>query len=135
LGLGLALLVVRNKWKPIAGLTCLFLPALVIADAWLAGAPATGSDTAHAVPLGHLLRSAGTSFIGSTGLVLLSSALLLGGVFLLTPRPVLAGLRNRIRTGWEGVKSRYRRSRSKKTAAAPIIARTSIRSASCSTKC
>jgi len=117
LGFGLVLLVGRNKLRYIAGLTCLFLPALVVADAWLSATPETASEIEHAVPLGYLLRSAATNFIGSAGLVMLSSALVLSGIFLLAPRPVLAGLRNWIRTGWEGVKSRYHPSQSKRTAA------------------
>jgi len=112
LGLGLVLLVGRNKLRYIAGLTCLFLPALVMADAWLPATPETASEIEQAVPLGHLLRSATTSFIGSAGLVMLSSALLLCGIFLLMPRPVLAGLRNWIRTGWEEVRSCFHRSQS-----------------------
>jgi hypothetical protein len=116
LGFGLVLLVGRNKLGYIAGLTCLFLPALVIADALLSARPETASEIKHAVPIGHLLRSATTSFIGGAGLVMLSSALLLCGIFLLTPRPALACLRNWIRTGWEEVRSRYHPSRSKKTA-------------------
>ena len=117
LGLGLVLLVGRNKWRYIAGLTCLLLPALVIAEVWFSGTPETASEMKHAVPIGHLLRSAGTNLIGSAGLVMLSSALVLCGIFLLMPRLVLAGLRSCIRTGWEGVKPRFQPSRSKRAAA------------------
>jgi hypothetical protein len=117
LGWGLVLLVGRNKLRYIAGLTCLFLPALVMADAWLPAMPETASEIEQAVPLGHLLRVAATKLIGSAGLVMLSSALLLSGIFLLAPRPVLAGLRTWIRTGWEGVRSRYHPSQSQRTAA------------------
>jgi hypothetical protein len=117
LGCGLALLVARNKWRYIAGLTCWFLPALVMADAWLSGTPETAAKTKYALPIGHLLRSAGTDFIGGAGLVMLSSALLLAGTFLVMPRRVLAGLWNWIRIGWEGIWSRSHPSQSKSTAA------------------
>ncbi len=115
LGCGLALLVGRNKWRYIAGLTCWFLPALVIADAWLSVTPEAGSEIEHAVPLGYLLRSAGTNFIGSTGLVMLSSALVLAGVLLLAPKPVLAGLWSWIRAGWKGIRFSSRPSQGKET--------------------
>ncbi len=115
LGCGLALLVGRSKWKYIAGLTCWFLAALVIADVWLSAKAEAGSEVAHAVPLGYLLRSAGTNFIGSAGLVMLSSALVLAGVFLLAPKPVLAGLWSWIRAGWKGIRFSSRPSRSEET--------------------
>ena len=130
LGLGLVLLVARNKWRYGAGLTCLFLPALVIADAWFSGTPEAGSEVERALPIGHFLRSAGTDFIGSAGLVMLSSALVLAGIFLLMPRLVLAAVRNCIRRGWEGVKSRFHLSWGKRAAAeamqgqAPDVSRT-----------
>ncbi len=117
LGFGLVLLAGRNKLKLVTGLSCLFLPALVIADAVLSATSETASEMEHAVPVGHLLRSATTSLIGSAGLVMLGFVVLLSGIFLLTPRPILAYLGNLIRVRWEKVWSRRRSSRSERTAA------------------
>jgi energy-coupling factor transporter ATP-binding protein EcfA2 len=103
LGFGIALLAARRKLKILAGLTCLFVPALVIADALLSAAPAAvpGSELRHAVPLGHFLRSTAAGFVGGAGLVLLTTVILLCGIFLLTPRPVLAHSLKWIRAGWK----------------------------------
>jgi S-DNA-T family DNA segregation ATPase FtsK/SpoIIIE len=94
LGVGLVLLVARAKAKCIAGLTCLFIPALVIADALLG--KTTGNNTDESVVqgiyLGHVLRSTITGYIGGVGLVLVLIILLLCGIVLLTPKSVLKGL-------------------------------------------
>jgi len=90
LGIGTVLLIVKTKVKCIAGLTCLFIPALVIADALLG--KTTDEAVVHGVYLGHVLRSTVTGFIGGAGLVLVLIALLLCGILLLTPRSVLTGM-------------------------------------------
>ena len=99
MGLGLVLLVVRAKVKYIVGLTCLFIPALVITDVLLGKTPdtETGEAAVHGAYIGHVLRSTATNHIGNAGLVLLLIALLLCGVLLLTPRPILTGMLNLLR--------------------------------------
>ena len=82
MGVGLALLAGRKKLKLVIGLTCLFISALVIADALLSTTQATttGSDLKQGVPIGNYLRSTAIGVIGSAGLVLLTLAILLCGV-------------------------------------------------------
>lgn len=115
LGLGFVLLAVQSKVKYATGLTCLFALALMIADALLSTTQLTESGVAEepGVYLGYVFRLAMMRFVGSTGIVLLSLALLLCGIFLLTPRSVLARLLNWMRTGLE--KARYRLSVSHST--------------------
>lgn len=99
LGIGIVLLLVRAKVKFITGLTCLFIPALVITDALLGKTPGNNTDEAvvHGIYLGHVLRSTATGFIGGAGLVLFLIILILFGAFLLTPRSVLKGLLQQLR--------------------------------------
>ncbi|MFC1780761.1 DNA translocase FtsK [Planctomycetota bacterium] len=94
LGFGLVLLAVQNKSKCIIGLTCLFIPALVIADALFptTQTAVTASVVEPGVPIGHFLSSKTMSFAGSAGLVLLIFAFLLCGIFLLIPKPLLIRL-------------------------------------------
>jgi len=107
LGFGLVLLAGRNKLKCVAGLTCLFTPALVIADAFLSATPAAeaSSEIRYSVPIGHFLHSTAASVVGSAGLVVLTFAMLLVGVFLLTPKPVFAHLLHSVLTGWKRMRS------------------------------
>ena len=99
LGLGLVLLVVRARVKYIAGLTCLFIPALVIADTLLGTTQSADSGEAavHGAYLGHVLRSTAANYIGGAGTVLFMVAVALCGVLLLTPKPALTGLWRRLR--------------------------------------
>jgi DNA segregation ATPase FtsK/SpoIIIE, S-DNA-T family len=96
--IGIVLLAAKNKWKFIAGLTCLFIPALVISDV-LFSASQTADNTSAAKPealLGHFLRTTTSSVIGNTGLIVLISAILLSGLILLIPKPVISGLFKRL---------------------------------------
>jgi len=119
LGVGLVLLVVRAKVKCIAGLTCLFIPLLVIADALLGKPPEKNADEAIAdgVYLGHVLRSTITDIIGGAGLVLVLIVLLLFGIFLLTPKPILKSLLRQLRSSLKKKKSSSAISKSKKPTA------------------
>ncbi|MHC4355681.1 MAG: DNA translocase FtsK [Planctomycetota bacterium] len=114
-GLGLVLLVARARVKYIAGLTCLFIPALVIADALLGTTQSgdSGETTVHGANLGYLLRSAAANYIGGAGTVLLLIAVALCGILLLTPKPILTGLWRRLRD------SRRRRKASRRASASP----------------
>ena len=109
LGLGLVLLVGRAKVKYIAGLTCLFIPALILSDVLLGTTQRAEPDEAMVYDsyLGHVLRSTATNYIGSTGTALLMLAFLLCGILLLTPKPVLAGLMLRLRAYRERRKSSH----------------------------
>lgn len=100
LGLGLVLLVVKAKVKYIAGLTCLFIPALAITDMLIGTTQGAEADEAvvHGAYLGYVLHSTAANYIGSAGTVLLLIAFVLAGFLLLTPRSVLAGLLRRLRT-------------------------------------
>jgi hypothetical protein len=92
--IGIVLLATKKKLKFIAGLTCLFIPALVISDV-LFSASQTTENTSAAEPealLGHFLRTTTSSVIGNTGLIVLISAILLSGLILLIPKPVISGL-------------------------------------------
>jgi len=106
LGIGIVLLIAKNKVQYFAGLTCMFLPSLVVANALFTTTQTTydGVVTVHGVYVGHLFRSATTRFIGSAGLVLLSVASFICGVFLLTPRRVLTSLMHLIRAAWKAMK-------------------------------
>ncbi len=99
LGLGLVLLVVKARVRHIVGLTCLFIPTLVITDALLGTAHGAETDEAlvHGAYLGYVLRSTAANYIGGAGTALLMTVLGLVGIFLLTPKSVLVGLRNRLR--------------------------------------
>jgi len=104
LGLGLVLLIVKAKVKYIVGLTCLFIPALVIADVLLG--TTQGAEAGEAVVhVGYVLRSTTTNYIGTAGTVLLMLAFALCGVLLLTPKPILVGLLRRLRANRERRKS------------------------------
>ena len=98
-GLGLALLVIKARVKYIAGLTCLFIPALVIADALLGTTQSgdSGETAVHGAYLGYLLRSTAANYIGGAGTVLLLIAVALCGILLVTPKPILTGLWRRLR--------------------------------------
>lgn len=92
--IGIVLLAAKNKVKFIAGLTCLFISALVISDV-LFSASQTTDNTSAAEPkalLGHFLRTTTSNVIGNTGLIVLISAILLSGLILLIPKRVLSGL-------------------------------------------
>jgi len=97
LGLGFVLLLVKNKVKYIAALTCLFIPALVITDVLFSTIQEArdGAVVVHGAYIGHVIRSTATNFVGSAGLVLLLCAFSLCGIFLLTPNRVLKGFLRR----------------------------------------
>ncbi|HEC02416.1 MAG TPA: hypothetical protein ENI81_02670, partial [Phycisphaerales bacterium] len=80
LALGLVLLLVKSRVKHIAGLTCLFIPALVITDVLVGATPdaETGQAAVHGAYLGNVLRSTTTNYIGTAGTVLLMLAFVLG---------------------------------------------------------
>jgi len=124
LGIGTVLLIVKTKVKCIAGLTCLFIPALVIADALLG--KTTDEAVVHGVYLGHVLRSTVTGFIGGAGLVLVLIALLLCGILLLTPRSVLTGMLRRLRNYRKNKKSSRSITRSTKPTVKEQSARSDI---------
>ena len=98
LGLGFVLLAVKNKVKYVAALTCLFIPALVITDVLFSTTQEAqaGAVVVHGAYIGYFFRSTATNFVGSAGLVLLSCAFSLCGIFLLTPKRVLKGLLHRL---------------------------------------
>lgn len=118
LGIGLVLLIAKNRLKYCAGLTCLLLPALVVADALFTTTRDVqeGVIVVHGAYLGHLFRSETIRFIGSAGLVLLSVTFFICGVILLTPRGVLTGLMRLMRTAWKALKPLHLSSRSPKSA-------------------
>ena len=107
MGVGLALLLGRKKLKLIAGLTCLFISSLVVADALLAPTQTTsaGSELRQGVPIGYFLCSNAVSVIGNAGLVLLTLAIGLCGIFILTPKPVFARLLKWMRAGWKKMRA------------------------------
>jgi len=97
LGLGFVLLLVKNKVKYFAALTCLFIPALVITDVLFSTTQEAevGPVVVHGAYIGHVIRSTVMNYVGSAGLVLLLCAFSLCGIFLLTPNRVLKGLLRR----------------------------------------
>lgn len=117
MGVGLTLLAGRKKLKVVIGLTCLFISALVIADALLAStqATATGTELKQAVPVGYFLRSTAVNVIGSAGLVLLTLATAFCGIFVLTPKFVFTRLLKWIRSGLKKISASYRAYRRSKT--------------------
>ena len=120
LALGLVLLLVKSRVKHIAGLTCLFIPALVITDVLVGATPdaETGQAAVHGAYLGNVLRSTTTNYIGTAGTVLLMLAFVLGAFILLVPKPVLVGLLRRLRAYRERRKASRRASRSQQPSAA-----------------
>jgi DNA segregation ATPase FtsK/SpoIIIE, S-DNA-T family len=88
---GLILLVFQNKLKYIIGLTCLFIPTLIIADFLLSTTQITDTTTEvkPRVLIGHFLQSKIEGFLGNTGLILLICLFLLFGFFLLIPKAAL----------------------------------------------
>ncbi|TFG46000.1 MAG: DUF87 domain-containing protein [Candidatus Brocadiia bacterium] len=98
LGLGFVLLAVKSKVKYFAALTCLFIPALVITDVLFSTTQEAqaGAVVVHGAYIGYIFRSTATNFVGSAGLVLLSCAVSLCGIFLLTPKRVMKGFLHRL---------------------------------------
>ncbi|MBN1972068.1 MAG: DNA translocase FtsK [Sedimentisphaerales bacterium] len=92
--IGLLLLFVQKRFKYIAGLTCLFVPALIVADVLLTASQAAdnNSEAESAVPIGHFLRLTISDFIGNIGLIVLIITILLCGLFLLIPKSIISGL-------------------------------------------
>ena len=85
--IGLVLLLFKKKIKYIAGLTCIFIPSLIIANALLTSKPTDDiSEVEYAVPIGHFIGSPLSGFIGNIGLAVLIFIVLLCGVFLLIPK-------------------------------------------------
>ena len=120
LGLGLVLLIVKAKVKYTVGLTCLFIPALVIADVLLGttqGAEA-GEAVVHGAYVGYVLRSTTTNYIGTAGTVLLMLAFALCGFILLVPKSVMIRLLRRLRAFRERRKASRRVSKSERLSTA-----------------
>jgi DNA segregation ATPase FtsK/SpoIIIE, S-DNA-T family len=90
---GLFLLFVKKKIKYITGLTCLLIPSLIIMDVLLTAKTIdNNSEVEAASPIGHFLRFTLSDFIGNIGLVVSIIIVVLCGLFLLIPRPILSGL-------------------------------------------
>ncbi|MCP4453942.1 MAG: DNA translocase FtsK [Planctomycetes bacterium] len=107
LGLGAGLLFLKRKILWGTGLTCLLLPALVLANALFTQ---TSEDPlAPAVPsvkLGHLFGSVISHYIGTAGLTIVSLGIFLCGILLLTPGVVWIHLLEKIMASWRQRKSR-----------------------------
>ncbi|NQV34521.1 MAG: DNA translocase FtsK 4TM domain-containing protein, partial [Phycisphaeraceae bacterium] len=111
LGLGAGLLFLKRKILWSTGLTCLLFPTLVLANALFTQ---TSEDplapVIHGAYLGHLFSAMISRYIGTAGLTLVSLAIFLCGVLLLTPGIVWIHLLEKIMASW-----RQRKARSKQT--------------------
>ncbi|MCF7972255.1 MAG: DUF87 domain-containing protein [Phycisphaerae bacterium] len=90
LGIGTDLLFVKRKILFAAGLTCLMVPALVVADAiFTQKVDDPLAPIIHGSYLGYLFRAPIQGVIGTAGLTLVTLAIFMCGVLLLVPGYVL----------------------------------------------
>ena len=107
LGLGMGLLFLKRKVLWITGITCLWLPTLVLANALFT--QATDDPQApviHGAYLGHLFGVLISRYIGTAGLTLVSLGIFMCGVVLLTPGIVWIRLLETMKARWQQRKSR-----------------------------
>ncbi len=84
--MGAGLLFIKRKILCLTGITCLWLPLLVLVNALFTSTPDDPlAPVIHGAYLGHLLGSGIAGFIGTAGLTLVSLVIFMCGVFLLTP--------------------------------------------------
>ncbi len=119
--MGAGLLFVKRKILCLTGITCLWLPLLVLVNAMFTSTPDDPQDFIHGAYLGHLLGSGISGFIGTAGLTLVSLAVFMCGVFLLTPFVLWINLLEMAKDRWKQRKARasHAASKAKQPASAP----------------
>ena len=123
-GLGAGLLFLKRKILWSTGLTCLLFPALVLANALFTRTPEDPlAPVIHGAYLGHLFGSLISRYIGTAGLTLVSLAIFLCGVLLLTPGIVWIHLLEKIQASWRQRKTRSRQPSSDSKQPEPISSR------------
>lgn len=107
LGAGAGLLFLKRKVLWITGTTCLLLPALVLANALFTKTPEDPqAPVIHGAYLGYLISAPISHYIGTAGLTLVSLAIFLCGVILLTPGILWLRLLEILVTKWKQRKSK-----------------------------
>ncbi len=100
-GLGAGLLFLKRKVLWGTGLTCLLLPTLVLTNTlFTQTAEDPLAPVIHGVYLGHLISVPIARYAGTAGLTIVSMAIFLCGVLLLTPGIVWIHLLERMKARW-----------------------------------